>query len=107
MAVRSVGLDEGDGGRHALEQRLIGLDTDRRLRRWRSLGLRRLGLRRWRRRLLGDLGDRRRGTVFLLQRLEEPREARERFDERCVTAFEERSPLLGDGLGVLQVLLEQ
>ena len=110
VAVRPVGLDQGDGGRDALEKRLVGLGPDGRLgrrRRGRGLG-RRLGLgRRRRRRLHLDLGGRRRGAVFLLQRLEQAGQARERLDERGIPALEERSPLLGDRLGVLQVLLEQ
>ena len=63
--------------------------------------------RRRGRRLLDDVCGRGRGAVFLLQRLEQAGQARERLDERGVPALEERSPLLGDRLGVLEVLLEQ
>jgi hypothetical protein len=46
-------------------------------------------------------------TGAALERLEQPQQARVRGDELAVAALEELTPLSGDRVGILEVVLEQ
>jgi nickel-dependent lactate racemase len=46
-------------------------------------------------------------TVAALEGLQEPQQARVRGDELAVAALEELTPLGGDRIGILEVVLEQ
>ena len=102
MAVHPMGLDERHRRGDTAEERLVDLGRQ---------CVRRLGSRlgRW-------LGGRRRGgrvprpparmPVAALERLEQAQQAGMRGNERAVAALEELPPLLGDRVGVLEVVLE-
>ena len=114
VPVHPVGLDEGHRSRDRAKERLVGLRARRgRFSGGGNRGLWRRGRRlrrswgrdfgRWRGRSLRS----RRGTVLLAQRRQQPGEPRQRFGQPAVAALEERTPLLGHRLGVLEVLLEE
>src|SRR6266511_4295787 len=90
VAVRPVGLDEGDRRGDRLDQLVVG-----------PLGARCL--------FDGGGGRGRRQVAVLLgaQRLEQPGEAGVACHDLAVAALEETPPFVGDGLRALEVLLEQ
>ena len=108
MTVSPVGLDQRHRGGNASEQSLVRRGRGC-LRRGRLL-LRRLRRCQGRLRLDRDRFGRlsgRRSAVSVLQVLEQAGEPRQRLEQAGVTTLEERSPLLRDRFGILEVLLEQ
>jgi hypothetical protein len=106
VAMGANRLDQRHRGGDAADEELVGHGLRRR-------GCGRLWRDRWRFDALGlrlreRLRDGRlRRSAILLQALDQPGQPRQRLDRRRIAALEERSPLLGHRLGVLEVLLEQ
>ena len=100
VAVRPDRLDQRHRRGDAPDEQVVGF-------RWRSR--RRFDRSRLRLRCRSWFGRRLHlsGSTVRLERLDEPGEAGQRLHDRRVAALEERPPLLGHRLGILEVLLEK
>ena len=93
MAVHPVRLDERHRGCDATEERLVDLARDRR-------GRHGLGGR-------GRLGRGGRMAVAAVERLQQAEQSGMRGNELAVAALEQLAPFGRDGVGILEIVLEQ